>query len=408
MAHKDTLVIIGNGFDTWKGLETGYDYFRRYYLAHRDEIMKKLRVKWKIFVDQDDKTQRISDVELIYGNPFEPEELGKDFWHVFEMSLDCLDAERLNLFFGKEKTGLRKFRKSLRNAQRILRKAFCDWIATIPIDDKNADFRFGDNCVFINFNYTPTLEKHFHVSEADVIHVHGSADDKDSIIFGHSSHPQLPVRELYQLGGRFRGLYFIEEVLYATDKHVQENIRDLCMELAIRGIQAEDIKHVYVLGHSMGLPDIEYFRFLIDSTSVPRVEPEQKNEDRGNQNPLDELAARMQYAIHRYGYSNDDPAIDETEVAATVHRFNVEQDARDRYFEREVFKALRKTVRRHRGSACEEAKEPCSRTKDAEWYISCFSEKDKLWTEHVMSELGCQRYKLYPTIGECLAEMEKE
>lgn len=43
---------------------------------------------------------------MIYGDPFNPEELDNEFWNNFEMSLDKLDSEQINLFFGKDRTGL--------------------------------------------------------------------------------------------------------------------------------------------------------------------------------------------------------------------------------------------------------------------------------------------------------------
>ena len=84
---KDTLIIIGNGFDIWQGLHTGYNEFHKYYLLHRDEIMKRLRVKKKVFQDEGGQKIVISDVELIYGDPFEPGQLDDGFWSTFEASL---------------------------------------------------------------------------------------------------------------------------------------------------------------------------------------------------------------------------------------------------------------------------------------------------------------------------------
>ena len=41
----DTIVIIGNGFDRWQGLNTSYADFQTYYHEHSDEILKKLHIK---------------------------------------------------------------------------------------------------------------------------------------------------------------------------------------------------------------------------------------------------------------------------------------------------------------------------------------------------------------------------
>ncbi len=400
--HKDTLVIIGNGFDLWQGLHTCYSEFRKYYLVHRDEIMKRLRIKKRVFQDEEGQILSISDVELIYGDPFDPEELEAKFWNTFEASLDKLDAERLNLFFGKDSKGLRKMDKSIRNANRILREAFCNWIATIAIDHKETDFQFGDNCLFINFNYTDTLVKRFHVKESDEFHIHGLAADKESIIFGHSTHPQLPENELHQFGGRFRGLYFVERILYETDKHVQDNIQLLCMFLGIHGVMAEEIQQVYVLGHSMGLSDIGYFKFLVNAT---RVHEEKSTVDNGEYsetiNSMDELHMRLQYAIKYAGYRLEDELIASENKAAVARKFDLEQSARDEEFQKEFFRMIRKG---HKKKENIESVVVKPRMKDAMWHISYYSEQDKIWSEKLMTELGCKNFRLYSSIEQCMSQ----
>ncbi len=84
----DTLIIIGNGFDIWQGLHTSYSQFQNYYLKHREEILRKLKLtKYKV-KNTAGETKYLSDVELFYGNPFKPGELKKEFWYTFEASLD--------------------------------------------------------------------------------------------------------------------------------------------------------------------------------------------------------------------------------------------------------------------------------------------------------------------------------
>lgn len=120
-------------------------------------------------------------------------------------------------------------------------------IASISITKEDAGYQFGDNCVFINFNYTDTLRKRFGVDEMREFHIHGEATDKKSIVFGHNRHPQEPETLLATMGGRFWGLHLVDEILYETDKHCQDNIQILCMFLAMNGVMCEEIKDIYVL-----------------------------------------------------------------------------------------------------------------------------------------------------------------
>ena len=50
---------------------------------------------------------------------------------------------------------------------------------------------------------------------------------------------------------------------------------------------------------------------------------------------------------------------------------------------------------------------PTARTQDAKWYISCYSDRDKLWVETVMKEMGCKEYEIFSTIEDCLKPVQK-
>lgn len=402
---KDTIVIIGNGFDIWQGYSTSYKEFQKYYLANRDRILRKLHIRKHVYLDEAGQKISLSDVELIYGNPFRPDELKDEFWGTFEASLDDIDAERINSFFGKDSKGLRKMSKSIRNANRILREAFCTWIKEIRVDSVKSEYDFGENCLFINFNYTDTLLKRFGVKDEDEYHIHGEAKDKKSIIFGHSSHPQLPESMLYKLGGRFRGLYFVEEILYATDKHVEDNLQELCAFLALHGLMPEGIKHVYVLGHSMSLPDIQYFMFFADATKVESMEKEVKEKETNESDEIDELHQRLQYSINQIGYGQEKATIDQKQRDAVIRRFQIEQEARNIAYQKMFMDMFGKEYQLGTSQNVVIAN---PRKEDAVWHISYYSQADKDWAEKLMKVLGCKKILFYSTIDECIQEFKKD
>ena len=399
MGKKDTLVIIGNGFDIWQGYRTSYLEFQKYYLKNRDNILKKLHIKKHVYIDEDGQKTELSDVEIIYGNPFNPNELEDEFWGTFETSLDDIDAETINAYFGKDAKGLRNMRKSIRNANRILKEAFCSWIKEVHIESSKSQYDFGDNCLFINFNYTDTLVKRLGIKEDDEYHIHGEAKDKKSIIFGHASHPQLPEQMLYKMGGRFRGLYYIEEILYYTDKHVEDNMQALCMFLAVHGTYAQDIKHIYVLGHSMSLPDIQYFMFLNDATKIPDEEEKDNEDDINDYDETDELFQRLQYAVNHTGYSLEDEDIEEEQKQAVIRQYQKEQKDRNNEYEKMFVNIMKKKCKIDISQNIVTTQE---RKEDAMWHISYYSENDKIWIEEIMGLIGCKNFCMHSTIEECI------
>lgn len=245
----------------WQGVSTSYSDFEKYYLAHRNEIMQQLRIRPYAITDGDE-TRIVSDVEMLYGNPFDPGEIGHDFWSRYEDSLSLIDDQRVNLYFGKEKEGLKCIALLAENSKKILQEAFSSWINNKHIETIDSGYHFPGNCYIINFNYTNTVKSRFGVTEDNEFHIHGEADDKESIIVGHSSHPEYALSQLAELGGRFEGLFFIENALYESDKHVDDNYHEMLMDLAMSGVNLENIKDVYVLGHSFGEADYGYFRHL--------------------------------------------------------------------------------------------------------------------------------------------------
>ena len=368
-----------------------------------DEILKKLHIKKRKYVSPDGTVEEWSDVELVYGDPFDPGELDNEFWNNFENSLADIDAERINLFFGKERRDLKDMRRSLRNTKRILTEAFCGWIASISITKEDTGYRFGDNCVFINFNYTDTLRKRFGVDEMREFHIHGEATDKKSIVFGHNRHPQEPEALLATMGGRFGGLYLVDEILYETDKHCQDIIQILCMFLAMNGVMSEEIKDIYVLGQSMSPVDIEYFDFLMRCSKVPfldNVEEESGElEAEDELDELNELNQRMQFIIDEIGYHN---TANENAANAMERWQQREQAARNEQYSKEFLKMIGNPTKTELDSV-----KVAPRTEDAKWHISYFGDTDKEWKEIVMKELGCSNYQLYPSIDECISKWKK-
>lgn len=447
----DTLFLIGNGFDIWQGLNTRYDAFEKYYQEHLDEVLSRLHIQKRVLLDKkgkailDDKGQPItySDVELFYGDPYHPRKLPHEFWSDFETSLDKIDDQEINYFFGRN--GVKDIRTCANNAQKILKTIFCDWVTSITISEEKPAYDFGENALFINFNYTDTLLKRFGVKEVNEYHVHGQATNRDSIIVGHSTHPELPYGALgmWKDKPRIQGLYYIEEFLYNADKHVEDNYMKIRVFCALHGVRIEDIQKIYVLGLGFGNADLGYIRHLVHTTEGIQENPEgDLNEDElyylDNIDYEGEKHLNMQYAIsHRERVMKAEPIsfpecemLDEMitpyledpyyhisredqmklETAAVRRRFLKEQIDRNQKIQKEYLRMLNK--RFHMGYLTLEEvflkadEETVEHLHGAEWHISCFSKEDKKKIEAIMVGYGCKKYSLYHSIDECISKFK--
>ena len=270
MGLKDKLIVVGNGFDLWQGLNTRYSDFAKYYSVRRDAIMKDLFIRSYEIKYRNDCTQKISDVELLYmyRSRFDEQGLNDVFWSTFEASLGELGDEEISSF-DMDEEDLKDLEISVENAKTILTQAFIEWIETIDVAERDALYYFDNTCTFLNFNYTDTLQKRFRIPYEAIHFIHGEATDKESVVFGHSSHPDPPdeiLESWWAQSGRMGVAYHIQTLLYITDKGVKENLNLYRNYLLRSGVELEDIKAVYVLGHSFGKVDYEYFRFLVDAT----------------------------------------------------------------------------------------------------------------------------------------------
>ena len=471
----NTLILIGNGFDRWQNLPTSYEDFRKYYYANIDRVMKELKITPMKVDDPKNpgKKKSITPVEFIYGNAFKPDNLLDEFFWNFENSTALIDDQMLNLYFGTTDKGLYDLQETVEQAQTILQKIFGEWAASVPITVSDNGYAFPDNCYIINFNYTDTLEKRFGVDPSNDYHIHGDASDPESIIFGHATHPEMPYNELMEQkmirsvkGGpskRLRGLYLTESALYDTDKHVQDNIDDLCEFMTLDGVHIEEITDIYVLGQSFGDPDIEYFKFLSDATKggtdlnrlsalskAESVATSLMNED----NLMKFIELNIGYATHHRikwlhkdnvestsgdreeamlkatGLRSYDELYSFDDMKEEVHkRFILEQADGDREVMDELVSLygieeypaeylsvlslanwLDSNVER-KNNRGETLNYPHGERKaNAHWHISYHSDKDKDRIEKVMQKIGCGKndYDLYESIDECIEDFRTQ
>lgn len=168
------LYFIGNGFDLHHEINSSYGHFRDWMSENNPDVM--------------------NSVEEIYGD------CDNDWWSDFENQLASLDAIR----FGEEiawenppdlmsehcdrtwNDAEIEVEQQLESLYSDLRACFHDWIEQLdmPLVEKMVRIEMQDS-IFINFNYTKTLENLYGVNSNRVLHIHGCVDCDEDFILGH-------------------------------------------------------------------------------------------------------------------------------------------------------------------------------------------------------------------------------
>ena len=177
------LYIIGNGFDIHHGIPSGYQKFR--------DWLKK-----------EDDWETLTTIDDIFGC------CDSDWWKHFEENLGS--ANTLDIAMEEVRENYPDFgsddfsdgdwydaeiavEQKFEDAYNIIRSAFRKWVATLPYGLEEKKLRLiKKGSVFINFNYSLTLEKLYHIPELQVLHIHGKSGGTDELVLGHG----LSVKEI--------------------------------------------------------------------------------------------------------------------------------------------------------------------------------------------------------------------
>lgn len=257
------LFIIGNGFDIHHGVKSGYTDFGNWLEKVDRDVHQAVKNFLPTWVDCEGKVQNAwSDLEnnlehfdtdqlLDYGSNFLPS-YGADDWrdsghHDFEYELDQI-IQALSVG---------------------LHRNFVRWLNTliIPRETLSPVRCIDPKAKFLNFNYTPTIQRIYRA--ANVLHIHGSVADKSSqIVLGHGWKPgakdswedRIDEDTDTRVAGGYR---LIDEYFRATFKptadiiqHNSDFFSGLC-----------EVSEIYIFGHGLAKVDAPYFAEILGNLS---------------------------------------------------------------------------------------------------------------------------------------------
>ena len=255
------LYIIGNGFDLWHGIPSSYSQFKEYVKRHRPEILDAI-------------------------DDYIPADEG---WSDLEGALAGLDVDGivddLSVFMPSyaddswSDAGHHDFQYEVDRVVQListqLRATFGEWIRTlempVPGESQRRLSTLDVQALFLNFNYTSTLEDLYAVPDSQVLHIHGYAKIPDSeLVLGHAWNPERhrSLNDRLAIEDMDTRLVEAHDILDDYFSRTFKPSDRIILKHQDFFNRLSSIKTVYVLGHSLSEVDRPYIRALLGIPAV--------------------------------------------------------------------------------------------------------------------------------------------
>lgn len=247
------LYIIGNGFDRYHNLPTGYNDFHRFVINNHPNLENTFEEYFKLGTKSSTDNQKLwTDFE---------NDLSTFNWKAFfnEINqIDVLDESfRPSFTYGLEDDLEQETDILISN----IREAFEDWLTDLSLESIEKKLYFEEASIFLNFNYTLTLEEVYQIPSEKILHIHGDVEnDPGYLVFGHNKN--LRAKPKFDKYGETTRTPFSDSEANAQQPfyRLQKPVKDIIRENKDFFNNLQEINEIIVLGHSLNMIDIPYFK----------------------------------------------------------------------------------------------------------------------------------------------------
>lgn len=273
------LYIIGNGFDCHHCICSSYSAYRTWLQENHQNLYEKMS---EFYATEDD-----------------------EWWWQFELNLgeiDLADYIALTAFENQPNFGSDEFRDRDYHAGSFqaendigglvsdIKGTFKEWIRSLP--KANGDRKIElmhDDCFFINFNYTSTLQQLYNIPDSQIVHIHGDVE-ADELVLGHNKtydelhdmaegiQPEPPddlseeeLVEWYQDNGDDYITQTVRDAAVNNIFGIRKDVENIIRQHHNLFSSMKDVEHIYVFGFSFSPVDTPYIDEIfqyIDKTKV--------------------------------------------------------------------------------------------------------------------------------------------
>jgi hypothetical protein len=276
MISKQTLCIIGNGFDLyhWNGKtpNTSYEYFRLFLQNNKPEIYDlfakffPLDGNWSNFeialseIDMEHFSEFVMEEIVNYLDDSNPHRSGEASW----------EAEKYVELLTKEMSeALHTF---------IHGKAYKLSGIQYPKNLNGIQIQLPKNALYLSFNYTNTLERYYGIPESRICYLHGKSGRDEELIIGHGVDPEelgisenssampdnLSTEQQESWSDQMNDQYSFSAELAKEEvnQYWRGSFKDtesIIKEHTPFFEACEGVERIIIMGHSMSEVDIPYF-----------------------------------------------------------------------------------------------------------------------------------------------------
>lgn len=280
----NNLYIIGNGFDIYHGLDTKYQSFAKF-LSRTDEEVYDLILSYYGLPDISE--DQVSDEEYAAWATFELALADLDYEQVLDDHSDAIANPGSEDFRDRDwHTYQIEMELIIEKLTKRLISIFNTFIINVKYPNNIDDRRLNitSNNLFLNFNYTDTLERYYEVDSKEICYIHEKSSKNDcKIILGHGTDPAnfnvkdpsppegLSEDELDQWREHMSDQYDYsyesakDEILSYYTKAFKNTISIIDQNIKFFE-NLRDVEKIYVLGHSISRVDIKYFEAVKKNT----------------------------------------------------------------------------------------------------------------------------------------------
>lgn len=183
-----TIYIIGNGFDMHHGYKSGFADYGNWLKENHKDIYYSFESEWFDIPDCEDENGRRNSDWYNWWSSFE-KRMGEitlrryienTAYIAFAEAADTEERRAYHIYAG-ERIADNDFSRLINQ----IKGTFREWIQTLHpgIGFKKLPIK-TEEAFFINFNYTPTLERIYHVRKESILYIHGAADSEEYVL-GH-------------------------------------------------------------------------------------------------------------------------------------------------------------------------------------------------------------------------------